>query len=241
MELRYRFDVEGGARKEFVLLLDPETLAYQGDPAAARPDWTRLEFKQCPNCPLKPAESPHCPVAANMAPLVDSFKDSISYDPVDVEVQAPGRSYRKRTTMQAGVSALFGIVMASSGCPILDKLRPMLLTHLPFPSLRETQYRAMSTYLLRQFFVARKGGKPDWTLKGLARIYDEINKVNVAFAERLRAIHERDASVNAVSKLDCFASYAATAIERSRGALDWLERLFRPSAEKPPRKKAPRR
>lgn len=225
MELRYRFAPDKGPAKEFAVKLDAETLQGAA-PDGAPPEWTRLEHKQCPDCPLKPADSPHCPVAVRVAPLVDAFKDSISYQEAEVTVEAPGRLYRKRSTMQIGVSGLFGLVMATSGCPVLDKLRPMVFTHLPFPSLQETMYRSMSMYLLGQFFVGKKGGTPDWSLDGLAAIYAAVGKVNAHIAERLRPLVQKDATVNAVINLDCFATFTKSAIDKS--SMAWLERLFKP-------------
>ena len=227
MELRYVFTPDSGPKKEFAVHLDSDTLDYRGAQDGEPPEWTRLEYKQCPNCPLKPADSPRCPVAVNIAPVAAAFKDSISFEEVDVEVVAEGRSYRRRVPMQAGVSAIFGLVMASSGCPILDKLRPMVFTHLPFPSLLESEYRAMSMYLLGQFFVARKGGKPDWSLDGLAAIYEAIGVVNMHFIERLRAFSAEDANANALVKLDCFGAFTTSAIRRGSKSMNWLEGLFK--------------
>lgn len=230
MEISYKFTLPDGRENSFVVRLDPETMAYAGTPAGAPPEWTRLENRQCRNCPLKPKDAPHCPVAVNIAPLVDAFKDTISYDEATISVEAPGRSYTRKAPMQAGVSSLFGMVMATSGCPVLDRLRPMVFTHLPFPSLQETLFRSMSTYLLGQFIVSEKGGQPDWSLKGLATLYQEVSKVNADFLERLRALVTHDASINAVVKLDCFAAFTVSTIQKSK--LGWLETLFRPYWEK---------
>ena len=57
------------------------------------------------------------------------------------------------------VFSLIGIYMVTSGCPIMDKLRPMARFHLPFASTEETIYRAISTYLLGQYFLEQKGKK----------------------------------------------------------------------------------
>jgi hypothetical protein len=197
------------------------------------PDWTKLEYMQCPNCPLKPADSPRCPVAANLAPLAEKFRESLSYTNAEISVEAPGRTYQQRAPMQTALSALFGLIMATSGCPILDKMRPMAFTHLPFPSLRETQYRSMSMYLLAQFIAAMKGATPNWSLDGLATIYDEINAVNAAFCKRLYALDAKDAGVNALVKLDCFAVFTLTQIRKGDAAMKWLEDLFAPYWSKP--------
>lgn len=224
MELRYHFTPDKGPQREYTVKLDPQTLE-SALPPGEPPEWTRLENNQCAACPLDKGTA-RCPVATRIAPLVDIFKDSISYEEAEITVEAPGRLYRKRAPMQIGVSGLFGLVMATSGCPVLDKMRPMVFTHLPFPSLQETMYRAMSMFLLGQFFIAKKGGKPDWTLEGLAVIYAAIGKVNHSIADRLRPLSAKDASVNAVINLDCFATFTKSAIDKS--SLAWLERLFKP-------------
>ena len=46
----------------------------------------RLEFQQCPNCPLKPEASPRCPVAVSLVDLMDLFKDSLSIETAEVVI-----------------------------------------------------------------------------------------------------------------------------------------------------------
>ena len=52
-------------------------------------------------------------------------------------------------------------------------------------------------YLLAQFFRQRRGETPDWELQELSRSYDDIHRVNRAFAKRLASIQEKDANRNA--------------------------------------------
>lgn len=235
MELRYTLKPDAGPEKRYTVTLDEQSYGSP-EPPGTPPDWTRLEHEQCQDCPLSKESSPRCPVAVRIAPLVETFKDSVSYEEADVTVESQGRVYTKRVPMQIGVSGLFGVVMATSGCPVLDKLRPMVFTHLPFPSLQETMYRSMSMYLLAQFFIEKKGGTPDRTLEGLAAIFARIGKVNQSIAERLRPLVARDATINAVINLDCFATFTKSAIDKQ--SLAWLERLFKPYWEgsEPPAK-----
>jgi hypothetical protein len=102
-----------------------------------------------------------------------------------------------------------GLYMVTSGCPIMDKLRPMVYTHLPFSSLEETLYRAASMYLFAQYFRQQEGKRPDWKLEDFAKIYEDIATVNQSFTKRLLSINPRDASLNGLVGLDCFASVAA--------------------------------
>ena len=221
----YRFLHKDGHESRFEVALDPETLMHalpEGEP----PAWTALGNKQCPNCPLKEASHPHCPVARNLAPVIAAFKDSLSYEEVEVIIATPQREFRKKVPLQSGVSALFGLVMVTSGCPILDRLRPMVYTHLPFATVQETFVRAISTYLLGQYLALRRGEAPDWELKGLVRAYEEINVVNEAFVARLRSVTANDATWNAIVTLDCFSKIASFSI-LGRPIAE-VERVFHP-------------
>lgn len=223
--IRYRFVFEDGKEESFDLSLDPETVAYLPGESAAAPEWARLENHKCRNCPLNERENPHCPVARNLAPVIARFAQRISFEEVDVVVSAPAREYRKRVSLQKGVSALFGLIMATSGCPVLDKMRPMAYSHLPLAELGETRYRAISMYLMSQYFRARKGLPAEWDLKGLEKIYADIGVVNRDFIDRLRTVDMLDANFNAVVSLDCFCLTDDTALTRS---LDKLEKVFQP-------------
>ena len=85
-------------------------------------------------------------------------------------------------------------------------------------------YRAVSMYLLAQYYRDQRGKTPDWRLEKLVHIYDAIGKVNQAFAKRLLSINPQDASLNALVSLDCFATVTAFSIVRDR--LQEMEYLF---------------
>lgn len=206
--LRYTFRFEDGTSKEFAVQLDPESLSMLVPEKEHYPEWTRLSFSQCSNCPLKQDSHPRCPIAANLVDLIALFRDSLSYQVVDVEIESETRKYVKRTDLQSAVSSLIGLLMVTSGCPVMDKLRPMAWTHLPFATAQETLYRAIGMYLMAQYFVARDGGSPDWELHGLEKVYEEVRVVNKGFSGRLAAACKQDAGLNALVHLDCFADYA---------------------------------
>jgi hypothetical protein len=164
-------------------------------------------------------------VAAGLVDVVEAFKDSVSYEEVDVEVETRDRTYRKRAPLQAAISPLVGIHMVTSGCPILDRLRPMVDTHLPFMSPAETTYRTLSMYLLAQYFRQRAGKAPDWEMKGLVDFLAEVRRVNGAFCRRLAAIRIKDASLNAVALLNTLGDFTSFTLEIDD--LARLEGLFR--------------
>ncbi len=224
ISFHYKFTLSNGEIREFGLELDSETLSLIGKKKRSYPKWTRLPYHKCPNCPLSDAQHPQCPIAANLVDLVEYFKDSISHEEVDVEITTETRTYVKRTSLQSGISSLIGIYMVTSGCPVMDKLRPMVSTHLPFATGEETMYRVLSMYLLAQYFLSKEGQSPDWNLENLAEIYEEIHTVNKSFCQRLAGIHIKDASLNAVVQLDIFADFTSYSLEINK--LDEIRRLF---------------
>lgn len=224
ISILYRFTLADGPVKEFRIELAENTLTLTSPPRKEYPDWTRLSFHQCPNCPLTEEASPRCPIAVNLMDVIDCFKDSISHEPAQVEISTRERTYRKQTALANGISSLVGIVMVTSGCPVMDKLKPMVKTHLPFASGEETVYRVLSMYLLAQFFLYKNGKTPDWDMKDLVKMYEGVRRVNTHFCKRLSATRIQDASLNAIIHLDCFADRTTFTLEEKQ--LEELERLF---------------
>jgi len=226
LDITYKFTLPDGQTKEFQVNLDPETLALKREERADLPEWTQLTHQQCPNCPLKPADSPRCPTAVALVDVIDSFKDSLSSVVADVEIVTEARTYKKHAPLSAGVSGLIGLVMSTSGCPILDKLKPMVREHLPFATLKESLYRFLSMYTLAQFLKGwkGKGQGPDLEMKGLMAFLEDLRTVNRAFCSRLYAVCRKDASLNALVHLDCFADNTQFFLKRK--GLDDLARYF---------------
>ena len=90
----------------------------------------------------------------SLAGLIDLFHDSISYDKVDVSIETESRHYSKNTALHNALASLVGVLLATSGCPVLGKLKPMVRHHLPLASVQETIYRVLSMYLLAQYFMS---------------------------------------------------------------------------------------
>src|SRR5262249_33669487 len=111
------------------------------------------------------------------------------------------------------LGSLLGLVMASSGCPILGELRGLARFHLPFAEFEETLFRTVGLYLLRQYFVARDGGVPDFELAGLGRLYEDLQEVNRALQRRMEGVSPRDASINAVTMLFSLSALVALSLE----------------------------
>jgi hypothetical protein len=227
---RYTYAFKDGTSLEFTVTLDGDTLDFVAPVDAETPEWTRLGFHQCPNCPLDPAQHRDCPAARNLVPVVNAFRDRQSFDNVVVTVASRNRKYSRDATIQTGVAPLVGLHMATAGCPVLDRLRPMVEMHLPFMSRHETMYRTVTLHVLSQFFAQRRGESVAFELDSLRAKMDEIRDVNVAFCERLRAIAGKDASVNAIVVLSTLADFPSQRV--TEHDLDRIERLLKDYYEK---------
>src|SRR5687768_8891993 len=89
---RYVFTFPDGTQRSFDVTLDGDALAFQRPAGGALPEWTRLGFHQCPNCPLSTAAVERCPVAVNLVDIVEAFKDRTSFDSVEVTVESRNRA-----------------------------------------------------------------------------------------------------------------------------------------------------
>jgi hypothetical protein len=131
---------------------------------------------------------------------------------VRVAVETDERSVIATLSAQQALASLMGLIMASSGCPRTAVFRPMARFHLPFSNESETAYRVAAMYLLAQHFIAREGGKADFNLDDLGRVYRGVHAVNRGMAQRLRAATRQDAIVNAIVLLDVYSSLVPAAI-----------------------------
>jgi hypothetical protein len=221
---RYRITFNDGSKKAIAVKLHPESLDLVHEEPPPAPDWTKLGFHKCPNCPLDEETHPRCPVAVNLVDVIDTFPGRRSFEEVHVIVEGPNRTYAKHTTLQATVSSLLGLFMPTSGCPILNKLRPMVEMHLPFQSREETVFRMISMYLFVQHILHKGGREADWELKGLVNHLEEIGRVNKAFCQRLKAMADAaDVSADALVVLSTLGEFPSqTVTEEGRARLEKL-------------------
>ncbi len=202
------------------------TLTDDGAPAAVDlpepPDWARLDFYPCTGCELK--DTAYCPVALRLARPVSLFAGLVSHEVAKVTVETPERIYRKVTDVQTGASGLFGLIMASSGCPTMAPFRAMAWYHLPFSSPEETFFRLASSQALTEIL---QGGPmtTDALREGINQLYKRVNRVNAGIVERLRAAaaSSTDSSFNALIILDGFSSLLPLVADEQ---IDGLKRLM---------------
>lgn len=220
----YCFDFSTGSRKRFLIKLDGTTFRIKTGPTQ-RPDWTVLGNHQCSCCKLDREVTPHCPIAVNIADLVSSFKDTVSHEPCTVSCITVERTVTKDTIVQDGLSSIMGIIMATSGCPTMNVLRPMARFHLPFATVDESLFRSVSAYLLSQFFIEKKGGTGDFRLKKIKQHWEQIEKVNEGILDRIKSASELDADRNAIVILNSLAQILNMEIDED---LSSLSNIFAP-------------
>ncbi len=223
VKIEYRFHFEDGKVKCFLVDLDSKSLNCRIDSSEPPPAWAQLDHKKCGNCPLKSSETPLCPAARNLAAVLNFFKEEKSFERVRVEVITERRTIINSLSLQEGLHGLFGLLMATSGCPHMDFLKPMARFHLPFASLEETLMRSLGTYLVLQYLIQTNKGKPDFGLVEFNKKYLEIQTVNQGFINRMRSVAKGDANANSLVILDGYAQLLA--MELSSGFTD-LKRLF---------------
>lgn len=210
--ITYDFAFDDGTTFHFTVPLTgwaetPETRAQ------TLPEWTELATHRCPNCPLDPKEQKYCPAAVDLHGAAAKFSAVASYANAKVTVVVGARTFVSTCDMNTGLRSLFGLYMALSGCPVTGRMRPMALRHLPFASMEETLSRVVSHYLLKQYFVLRSGGAPDWELNELRNLYAALDDVNSAFINRVRRASERDSNLNAIVGFGTFARLYTMALD----------------------------
>ncbi len=225
---KYIFALKDG-KKEFTVTLDRKTLGLAKLDTASAPAWTDLANHKCSNCPLKESESPKCPAAVAVSGVVGTFASAASTDDVPIVVETEQRNFEKKVPLQKALSGLIGLLMVTSGCPIMKRLRPLVRYHLPFANMHETQFRILSMYLLAQHLNSRKGKAPDWELKRLAAIYQDIQEVNQGFMSRLPTVVKGDAGPNALVILGAFGDSISLTLDGKM--LGQLEEIFQSHLE----------
>ena len=223
----YKFKFSNNEIKDFNIILNKQTLEFISSKKSS-PEWTKLKNQQCCNCPLTEAQNEYCPIAFNIVEPIEFFSNSISSQKVDLIVETDQRTYSKNCDLKSAISSLIGIYMVTSGCPIMNKLRPMVKFHLPFASVEETMYRTSTMYLLAQYFLSKKGKTADWKMKDLSDIYEDINIVNFGFLQRLKQIKVENASLNAIIGLDYFGQNISSSLkaEKTKAIMQEIEDLF---------------
>jgi uncharacterized protein DUF6901 len=220
LRIRYQFDLPDGSKRHVDLNFAAADFRLSNPTPIDPPFWTELKFSQCANCPLSTDEYAHCPAALHMVPAVESLKALVSFDVVGVTVTQAERTVHAETTAQQAMSSVLGLIMATSGCPWTDRLRPMARFHLPFASEAETVYRSVCMFLLARELV---GVGEAHGFAQLTDLYENLHVVNRDMSRRLGAATRTDPARNAMALLDSYTTLLPAALESS---LQELKPLF---------------
>jgi hypothetical protein len=210
MAIEYRIALDDVHQFSYRIELDR---VYEAEAAQSAPGWTRLEYQQCSNCPLNKENFSHCPAAVDLHRVIEDFQGLPAFKKVAVWVRTPEREYSKQVGLEEGLRALLGVIMATSACPVLGKLKPMASHHLPFANNQEFILRTVSVYLTQQYFNLREGRAPDWELKGLVSQFQQLQLVNQAFWQRIHDTCEGDSNLKAFLSFFSMASSMTYSLE----------------------------
>jgi hypothetical protein len=211
----YHIRLEDGQSTRFHITLDAKTLTMIPASRETYPGWTQLSYEQCECCPLSPKTHLYCPIAVNIADLVDRFKDILSHKDCLVVCETAERTYSKKTSAMEGLTSIFGIVMATSNCPVMNFLKPMARFHLPFSSVEETTARSTSLFLLGQYFEYKKGQVKEFDFDRLEKSYSQVQLVNEGLLARIHSLGNRDADKNAIITLHSLSQFLSTEMDFS--------------------------
>ncbi|HCW96962.1 MAG TPA: hypothetical protein DHU88_14985, partial [Pseudomonas sp.] len=145
--------------------------------------------------------------------VIEDFQGLPAVQKALVWVRTPEREYTKVVGLEEGLRALLGVIMATSACPVLARLKPMAQQHLPFANNREFVLRAVSLYLARQYFNLREGRHADWELRGLVRSFQQLQLVNQAFWQRIHDTCKGDSNLKAFLTFFSMASSLTVSLE----------------------------
>jgi hypothetical protein len=229
MQIEYQFEFPDAPATRVCVDLDRKPDSRR---IATAPDWTKLGYQQCQNCPLNPSLNSHCPAALDVHALLGALPATATYKRIDVCVTSPQREYRKVVTVEEGVRSLMGLVMASSACPVFGMLRPAARHHLPFASVEEQTLRMVSFYLMQQYFKAHEGKAPDWPLTQLIQHFKTLQLVNHAFWQRITGHVQNDANARALLSFFTLSGNLSASIDQQ---LDHVYDLYFRSADQPRR------
>ena len=218
----YEFRFKDNIKKQFRVSLDPKDISIIHPEPVSKSDWMRLENQQCECCPLSVRTYPYCPVAINIGELTEEFKDMVSYEKCLVRCTTKERTYLKNTSLMEGLASIFGVIIATSQCPIMSFFKPMARFHLPFSTTQETVFRVTSIYMLRQYFNRKKNLPPDLDLKILEEHYRKVRQVNKGLIARLNTIIANDADKNAINILFSISQILSREISYNLSSVEYL-------------------
>ena len=210
MTIEYRITLSDNHEFNYRVEVDRD---YDPHAVTDAPAWARLGHEKCTNCPLNTGTHRYCPAAVDLHRVIEDFRGLPAFQRAEVHVLTAEREYFKEVSLETALRSLLGVLMATSACPVLCRLKPMARQHLPFASNQEFILRTVSLYLMRQYYSMREGRTPDWELKGLVRMYQELQLVNQAFWQRIYPTCEGDSNLKVFLSFFSMSSSVSYSLE----------------------------
>jgi hypothetical protein len=231
VDITYRISLDENKTEVFDFIFDAENFDLINNTVENPPQWTELEFRQCSHCPLNSEEHKHCPVALQMANIVDRFESTHSIDEVVMEVQMDEKTIRQKTALQRVIASMLDLVFPISGCPKTEHMKPLARFHTPLASEEETVFRVTSMYLLGQYFQSTTSKGGDIEFDGLTRIYEELHILNKSVASRIQHATRSDSTKNAVTLLDMYSTLVPVLLEDQLAEMRGFFKAYIPEGE----------
>ncbi|WP_269539684.1 DUF6901 family protein [Cerasicoccus fimbriatus] len=184
-----------------IQLNSPERLSpEQWGKVKGLPEWTRLDYHQCKNCPLDEKRIERCPAAAAVAGLLENFTEVVSFQKVDLVIVRANGQYSIRGSAQMVVFALLVEFVSRAKCPYL--FDPSADKGFFFLCLDVDQllYRFFSSFLIQHHLLS--SGEPDPNAVNWHRFQQYMGEIRIALEgllDRIQAYCHEDANINALT------------------------------------------
>ncbi len=210
--VEYKLEVEDGSHHSYKLEIDKTTVQSRVDASEKPPEWARLNNQKCEQCTL--VDSEYCPVALRLAAPMRRFGALMSHQRTHTTVKTEDRDYIKDSDVQDALRSLFGLIIATSGCPEMRPFKYMARFHLPFSSLEETVSRITAAYLMQQFLAQSEREGTSVNIKNLDTLYKRMEALNLGITKRLRGVGAQDGAINAVVILSTMSSLIPLVVQQ---------------------------
>ncbi len=212
IEYQYIIQMNNSSEKKFIVRINKfNHVVFEDDIKSDfknLPDWTKLSFHQCSHCPYNSQQKTHCPVAANISHVVDTFKEEKSFLKANVIVYSRDRRYEKETDLQTALQSLLGLIMAGSDCEHMNFLKGLVTTHLPFSNIHETTIRIFGYYLQQALKnLDTKQMNLEQHSEIIRHKYQQLTQLNQHMISRISSVTTQGESIqNAIVILNVFSA-----------------------------------
>ncbi|MDH5217024.1 MAG: hypothetical protein OEX19_04975 [Gammaproteobacteria bacterium] len=214
--IQYAFTLKDQRQASYDLTISEDGTLHPDCFPSTSPDWAKLEFCQCPHCPITTKTSEHCPTALALNIIGEEWSGVSSYEAIQVEINLQTRKVSANTSAQVALGSLVGLLMGASQCPHLSFFRPLARNHLPLATPEETSFRVLENLLA---FCRLYEEDPIDFNRQLEKIYDNLEILNRNITQRIKSVEKENVTTQAIIQLDCLAKLVPAAIEESKDKL----------------------